>query len=233
MGWSPALSSQAISCSRKVPEESAFLRCRYERSPPFLLASSQSILAHRRITSSLQFAKAAGARVIATTSTSAKAEILTRLGADHVLNYTTDPHWGDTAKNLTPGKAGVHHVIEVGGPTTMTQSLRAVRPEGVISIIGFLGGMRQEDQPTFLECLSRSCTVRGVMVGSRAQFEAMNEAVDACGLKPVVDRRVFGMREAREAYQYMWEKKHLVGYEFSFFPFSSYISFFPPFPVSK
>ena len=89
----------------------------------------------------------------------------------------------------------------------MAQSLKAIKPEGVISIIGFLGGMTR-DQPSFLDCLNNLCTVRGVMVGSRQQFEQMNEAIDANGIKPVVDEKVFGFEEAKDAYQYMWDQKH-------------------------
>ncbi|KAI4123044.1 MAG: hypothetical protein LQ338_005468 [Usnochroma carphineum] len=155
----------------------------------------------------LQFAKAAGARVIATTSSESKASTLRSLGADIVLNYKTDPSWGETAKNASPHGLGVDHILEVGGPASMTQSLKAIKPEGVISIIGFLGGM-SKDQPSFLECLNRMCTVRGLVVGSRLQFEAMNEAIDAAGIKPVVDEKVFALEELKEAYQYMWEQKH-------------------------
>ncbi|KAL8720059.1 MAG: hypothetical protein Q9225_003027 [Loekoesia sp. 1 TL-2023] len=155
----------------------------------------------------LQFAKAAGARVIATTSSDSKAETLRKLGADTVLNYKTDPSWGENAKKASPHGLGVDHILEVGGPTSMAQSLKAIKPEGVISIIGFLGGM-SKDQPSFLECLNRSCTVRGVMVGSRLQFEQMNEAIDASGIKPVVDEKVFALEELKEAYQYMWDQKH-------------------------
>ncbi len=90
----------------------------------------------------------------------------------------------------------------------MAQSLKAIRPEGVISIIGFLGGVREEKQPTFLECLNKLCIVRGVLVGSRAQFEQMNAAIDANGIKPVVDEKVFGLEDLKEAYQYMWDQKH-------------------------
>lgn len=150
----------------------------------------------------LQFAKAAGARVIATTSSAQKADTLKKLGADVVLNYRDDPTWGETAKKSTPGGLGVDHILEVGGPTSMAQSLKAIKPEGVISIIGFLGGHSKE-QPSLLECLSNICTVRGVLVGSRQQFEAMNRAIDAGGLKPVVDEKIFGLEELRDAYQYM------------------------------
>ncbi|KAL2049821.1 hypothetical protein ABVK25_009916 [Lepraria finkii] len=155
----------------------------------------------------LQFAKAAGARVISTTSSDAKAEVLKDLGADHVINYKSDLNWGETAKKLSPNGIGCSHILEVGGPKTMAQSLKAVRPEGLISIIGFIGGM-SKDQPSFLECLNNICTVRGVLVGSRQQFEQMNEAIDTNGIKPVVDEKVFGLEEVKEAFKYMWDQKH-------------------------
>lgn len=120
----------------------------------------------------LQFAKAAGATVIATTSSAAKGEVLKKLGADHVINYKEVPNWGEKAKSLTPKGLGIHHIIEVGGPTTMAQSLKAIKLDGVISVIGFVGG-NAEKEPSFLEALSNICTVRGLFVGSRVQHEDM------------------------------------------------------------
>jgi NADPH:quinone reductase-like Zn-dependent oxidoreductase len=87
----------------------------------------------------VQFAKAAGARVIATTGSDDKIDFLKKLGADHVLNYKTNPKWGEEAKKITGG-TGVDQVIEVAGPTSMKQSIAAIKMDGVISIIGFLGG---------------------------------------------------------------------------------------------
>lgn len=84
----------------------------------------------------------------------------------------------------------------------MAQSLKAIKIDGVISIIGFLGGM-SKDQPTFLDCLNQLCTVRGLLVGNRIQFEDMNRAIDANGIKPVVDEKIFTLNELKEAYQYM------------------------------
>lgn len=148
----------------------------------------------------LQFAKAAGAKVIATTSSKEKADTLKKLGADHIINYKEDTNWGETAKQFT-GDRGVQHIVEVGGPTTMKQSLTAIGIDGVITIVGFLGGMKTEKQPTFLDCLMNICTVRGVLVGSRVQFEEMNRAIEANNIKPVVDQKVFKLEEAKEAYQ--------------------------------
>jgi len=155
----------------------------------------------------LQFAKAAGCTVISTTSSSEKAETLKKLGADHVINYKENANWGEEAKKLSGGE-GCHHVVEVAGPASMAQSLKAVRFEGVISIIGFLGGAKAEKQPTFLDCLMNICTTRGVLVGSKLQFEAMNRAIEANDIHPIVDEKKFKLEEAKEAYQYMWDQKH-------------------------
>lgn len=155
----------------------------------------------------IQFAKAAGAKVIATTSSAAKGEKLKSLGADHVINYKEDEKWGETAKKITGG-VGVTHAIEVGGPNTLKQVFKAIKIDGVVSIIGFLGGVKGEQSPTFLECLMNICTTRGVLVGSRLQFEAMNRAIEANNIKPVVDDKVFTLDEVKEAYQYMWDQKH-------------------------
>lgn len=154
----------------------------------------------------LQFAKAAGATVIATSSTAEKLETLKKLGADHVINYREDANWGETARNLTPGGEGVAHVIEVGGAGTVAQSLSAIKMEGVISIIGFLGGPKPKEN--ILETLTRICTVRGVYVGSRTQLEDMCAAVEKHNIHPVVDKTIFSLEKAKEAYEYMWAKKH-------------------------
>ncbi|EUC50770.1 hypothetical protein COCMIDRAFT_81048 [Bipolaris oryzae ATCC 44560] len=155
----------------------------------------------------LQFAKAAGAKVIATTSSASKADLLKKYGADHIINYKETPNWGEEAAKLTPGGAGVQHVVEVGGPTTMAQSLKAVAIDGVITIIGFIGG-GGKDQPTFLDCLNNICTVRGILVGSRLQMEDMCRAIEANDIHPIVDEKVFELKDLKEAYQYMWDQKH-------------------------
>lgn len=141
--------------------------------------------------------------MIATTSSAAKAEKLKKLGADHVINYKEDPNWGVTARKLTPDGAGVDHIIEVGGHGTLAQSFKAVKFEGVISVIGFLGGGQGQDQPTILDTLSNICTVRGVYVGSKELMRDMIRAIEANDIHPVVDEKVFTLDQAREAYDYM------------------------------
>lgn len=153
----------------------------------------------------LQLAKAAGARVIATTSSASKGETLRKLGADHVINYREDKAWGETAKKITGGR-GVDHVIEIGGANTMEQSLKALRFEGIMSVIGFIGG--GGSPPSLLETLMHAVVVRGVLIGSRLQFEDMNRAIEANDIHPVVDDKIFAMDELPEAYQFQWDQKH-------------------------
>ncbi|RFU74971.1 alcohol dehydrogenase [Trichoderma arundinaceum] len=157
----------------------------------------------------LQFAKAAGAKVIATTGSPDKVQTLKKLGADHVLNYKEDPNWGETAKKLTGGR-GVDHVVQVAGAKEMQQSIAAVKMAGVIDIIGFLAGTSEEKEPSFLSCLGSLFTARGILVGNRVQMEEMIQAIEAHpeALKPVVDEKVFKLEQLKEAYEYQWSGKH-------------------------
>ena len=116
----------------------------------------------------MQFAKTAGARVIATSSSEDKLEMLTRLGADTVINYIAVPDWGRTAKDLTDGR-GVDHVVEVGGPGTLMQSSTACRAGGHIALIGILTGFTGEASIPAL--FSNQIRISGISIGSRADQE--------------------------------------------------------------
>src|SRR5437879_232370 len=146
----------------------------------------------------LQFAKAAGARVIATSSSEEKLEKLKRLGADPVINYKAVPDWGQKAKDLTDGR-GVDHVIEVGGPGTLTQSITACRTGGHIALIGVLTGFAGEVSIPAL--FSNQIRISGISIGSRADQEDMIRAITANRLKPVIDR-CFLLREIGTAFRY-------------------------------
>jgi NADPH:quinone reductase-like Zn-dependent oxidoreductase len=154
----------------------------------------------------LQIAVASGATVISTTSSAEKAERLRALGAHHVINYKADPNWDQTARQLTPDGAGFDFVIEVGGVNTLKQSLAATKMEGVMAIVGIVGGVDAEETrklPSLLDAWLSTIIVRGIAVGSRAQFVGMNAFVEASGLKPVVDEREFGLREVKDAYEFL------------------------------
>ncbi|KKC24173.1 zinc-dependent alcohol dehydrogenase family protein [Sphingomonas sp. SRS2] len=131
----------------------------------------------------LQFAKAMGAIVIATSSSDAKLERLKALGADHLINYKTLPEWGEAAFNLT---GGVDHVVEVGGSGTLPQSIAATGYGGHISLVGVLTG-RGGEIPSGMITRKR-LRVQGVQVGSRKDHFNMIAAINATGIRPVIDR---------------------------------------------
>jgi NADPH:quinone reductase-like Zn-dependent oxidoreductase len=151
----------------------------------------------------LQFARVAGARVIATSSHEEKLARVRALGAGDGINYKTTPEWGDRARALTAGR-GVDQVVEVGGAGTLPQSLRAVRPGGYVALIGVLSGYGQANP---LPILMKNVRVQGIYVGSRAHFEAMNRAIALHQLRPVVDR-VFPFAEAVDALRHLESGRH-------------------------
>lgn len=146
--------------------------------------------------------------MIATTSSSEKADKLKDLGAHHVLNYRETPDWGEQAKALTPDGQGVDIVVDVGGPSTLAQSLKAVRRDGLISAIGLLGDAPDGRIPTILDCVFSACIARGLLLGSRKQFHDMNKFIEKHDIKPVLDQRSFDMASVKEAYTYLEQQKH-------------------------
>lgn len=152
----------------------------------------------------LQFAKLAGATVIATSSSDEKLERLRAMGADHGINYRTTPEWGATVLALTGGR-GVDHVVEVGGPGTLVQSMNATRIGGHVSVIGILTGLAGE--LPVVTALIRQLRLQGVLVGSRSQQQAMVRAIDAGGLRPVIDRS-FALEEITDAFRYQETNRH-------------------------
>ncbi|KAI0362288.1 NAD-P-binding protein [Trametes cingulata] len=154
----------------------------------------------------LQLAVASGATVIATSSSDAKLEIAKKLGAAYTINYKKNPDWDQEALKITNGR-GVDYVIEVGGPATLAKSVNAIRYGGIVSIIGRVAGQGEVgDLP--MRVMSKAGILRGVLIGSRTQFEDMNRLISAVKLKPVVDK-VFTFEEARQAYEYLESQKHV------------------------
>lgn len=146
----------------------------------------------------LQFARAAGARVIATTSSVAKADRLRAIGAEAVIDYRQTPEWGDEVRRLTAGK-GADHVIEIGESGTLQQSIRAAAVGAQINLIGRPVGAPHVDPAILMAAMG--ATYRRIGVGSRADFLAMNRAISALRLEPLIDRR-FGPDEVAEALRY-------------------------------
>ncbi len=156
-------------------------------------------------TFALQIAKLGGARVLAITSSDAKAEHLRRMGADAVHNYKTDPEWGQWALAQTGG-AGVDKVIEIGGPDTLNRSLQATRFGGHIALIGVLTGISGNVQTVGI--LRKGIRLDGIYVGSKAMFADLLKALQQAQLRPVIDS-TFELEQAGDAFQHMASGSHI------------------------
>ena len=153
----------------------------------------------------LQFARLLGAQVIATTSSAEKAERLKALGAAAVINYVETPDWHEEIVKLTSGR-GADCVVEIGGPSTLTNSIKAFAVGGHISLIGSsLSRSGIMLDPLLLG--GRGMSLGSISVGSRADFEAMNRAIALHRLRPVIDR-VFPFEEAPAAYRHFESRAH-------------------------
>lgn len=146
----------------------------------------------------LQFALAAGARVIATSSSDDKARRVTTLGASDVINYHRTPEWEQEVRRLTADR-GVDCVVEIGGAGTLSRSMRSLGRGGKIALIGFLAGREGDTNPTPLMMTGGS--LHGIFVGDREMFEEMNRAIIVNHITPVVDR-VFPFEDAPAAYRF-------------------------------
>jgi NADPH:quinone reductase-like Zn-dependent oxidoreductase len=145
----------------------------------------------------LLFAKAAGARVIVTSSSDEKIKRACALGASDGINYKHFPDWQKEVTQLTGGR-GADHILENGGAGSLTRSFEAAAFGGKVALIGFLAGMQGDINPAIL--MMKSGSMIGIGVGSRAMFEDMNRAIDVNKIKPVVDK-VFSFDQAADAYR--------------------------------
>src|SRR5690606_26181695 len=148
---------------------------------------------------------AAGYRAIVTSSSDEKLERARAMGADHLINYRREPEWARPVREATGGR-GADFIMEVGGQGTIQQSMRAVRLNGHLAIIGVLGrGEAEPSDPAAL--VGGSARLQGVSVGARAMFEAMCRAIDLHKIRPVVDKS-FPFTEAQAALRAMEAGEH-------------------------
>lgn len=145
----------------------------------------------------LQLAKAAGARVIATSSSDEKLAQVVALGADEMVNYKALPEWG---AHIRATFGGADHVVEVGGTGTLAQSMAALAPAGEIAMIGVL---TQGDPPDPRGLMMTAGILRGIFVGNVAMAKALNGFIDEHAIKPAIGAR-FGFEQAKEAYAHAW-----------------------------
>jgi NADPH:quinone reductase-like Zn-dependent oxidoreductase len=145
----------------------------------------------------LQFARAAGARVIVTSSSDAKIERAKSLGASDGVNYKSHPDWEKEVLALTGGR-GVDCVIENGGVGTLARSFQCLAWEGKVALIGVLAGPQGDANPHDL--MFKRGSLHGIGVGTRATLEQLIQAVEVNRIKPVIDK-VFPFDQALDAFR--------------------------------
>jgi NADPH:quinone reductase-like Zn-dependent oxidoreductase len=152
----------------------------------------------------LQIAKAFGCTVIATSSSDEKLERLRALGADHLINYKSQPEWGKVARQLTGGR-GVDHILEIGGSGTLPQSIVAARNGGHIALIGVLAGVAGPISTVAI--MGKQLKVIGLTVGSRRHQLDLIRAIDVAGYRPVIDRH-FPLEQLADAFRHQASNTH-------------------------
>lgn len=153
----------------------------------------------------LQFAAAAGARAIVTSSSDDKLARVRTLGAASTVNYVHTPEWSGAVRAATDN-VGVHQVLEVGGTGTLPQSIASLAPGGHIALIGGLSGFGGDIPARVL--MHANATVSGIYVGSRENFEAMRAFIERHRIRPVIDR-AYELDEALAAYERVDAGRHL------------------------
>ncbi|ASC73241.1 NAD(P)-dependent alcohol dehydrogenase [Halomicronema hongdechloris C2206] len=152
----------------------------------------------------LQFAKAAGLRVIITSSSDHKLAKAAALGADHGINYRQTPDWVGEVLAATTG-AGVDLVVETVGGQNLNRSLDALRLDGHISVVGFLEG--QHSSLDLVSLNLKRAKLHGLSVGSRQDFADMLRAMAANQIHPVMDK-TFPLEATPEAFRYLESGHH-------------------------
>ena len=188
-----------LPCAAVTAWDALFVRGNLQRGETVLILGTGGVSIF-----ALQFAKQAGARVLVTTSTEAKADLLRGLGADAVHVYQNDPAWDDWALSQTGG-LGVDHVVEIGGPETLNRSIKATRFGGHISLIGVLTGTAGDIQTVGI--LRKGIRLDGIYVGSRAMFAQMLEKMIETQMTPIIDS-TFDFDQAPKAFQRMASGQH-------------------------
>ncbi|MGI9436144.1 MAG: zinc-dependent alcohol dehydrogenase family protein [Geminicoccaceae bacterium] len=154
---------------------------------------------------SLQFAKMQGAATIVISSSDQKLERARALGADHLINYRSVPDWQKLAREITGGR-GADHVVDIGGADTLDRSIAAVRPSGMISLIGVLGGAVSEVQ--LGRVVTRHVRLQGITVGSIEMLENMVRAMALNETRPAIDNQRFAFEDLVPALERLPRGKH-------------------------
>lgn len=153
----------------------------------------------------LQYAKAAGARVIILSSSNEKLARVKALGADEGINYREQPDWDRQVLKLT-NNHGADLVLESVGASTFAKSINAAAYNGTIFVIGFIGG--EELNVPVLPIMQKMLNIVGNNTGSTSDLRAAVRAIETNAIQPEIDR-VFAFADTQEAYRYLHSAGHV------------------------
>ncbi|KAM0324636.1 hypothetical protein ACHAQA_008026 [Verticillium albo-atrum] len=161
----------------------------------------------------IKIARAAGCRVILTSSSDSKLKLMQeRFGGDSLLTikYATNKDWHDEALRLTNGE-GVDLLLENGGSSSIVQSIKCTKRGGTISQVGYLakddGGSLAGLIPGLID---RRINLRGINGGSKHELEDLCVAVEATKMRfhDTIDS-VFPFEQSEEAIEHVWQGKQV------------------------
>ncbi|MFP6744630.1 MAG: NAD(P)H-quinone oxidoreductase [Alphaproteobacteria bacterium] len=165
-------------------------------------------------TTAIQIAHARGARVFATAGSDAKCAACVELGAERAINYRTEDFVA-VVKELTGGE-GVDVILDMVGGDYVARDVKALRPEGRLVFIAFLGGSKVDFDflPLMLKRLTISGSTlrpRGVEEKGQIADELRREVwplLDGGRMAPVMDS-TYPLAEAAAAHARMESGEHI------------------------
>ncbi|KAF7343344.1 NAD-P-binding protein [Mycena venus] len=155
----------------------------------------------------LQFALAMGATVIVTSSSDEKLKVAETLGAQYGINYNTTPQWEEEVMKITNG-SGADFVIDIGGASTLIQSVKACAFGGWVQLVGVIGHADADLNALPLFAISKNICMQGVITGGVDRFIQMNQLIDSLKWRPYIDKE-FTFEKAVEAFRYMNGRSHV------------------------
>lgn len=144
----------------------------------------------------LQIAKMFGLKVIATTGSKAKEQILKELGADEVINYKEFPEWSNEVKRLNGG-VGVDVTLDVAGTETIGQSILSVKQHGFVGLIGLMTGTQLTID--LVPLITNYVRLQAYSVGNAQELSDFVNAIEKNKFRPVIDS-VFPVENVRDAF---------------------------------
>jgi NADPH:quinone reductase-like Zn-dependent oxidoreductase len=152
----------------------------------------------------LLFAKAAGAKVVVTSSSDEKLAEMKKLGADLTVNYKSNPQWGKEVYEKTQGRVSV--VLENVGPGTLDQSMAASGNNARIVLIGT--GRPPPNPPNIYGMYLKNLSLKAISNASRSMVEDMLRAMVNTGVRPIISKEI-PFAEAPKAYAELRDGDHI------------------------